>query len=94
MKQQERMYQLAEAWENNSQTKNEFLADKEVSTSKFNYWLKKYRDRQAAMQPAPQSQNCPGNFSAFDLHEVMAGKEQEKIMELTTPSGIRIIIYN
>jgi hypothetical protein len=95
MKLQEKMFALVQAWQESGMVRQEFLSDKTISLSKFNYWLYKYRKSQ---QKHPQNlpvRSTPGDFKSFVLSdEAIETSGQSVSMEITTPSGVRITIYN
>lgn len=90
MKLQEKMFALVADWESGSQTKKSFLSDKPVSLSKFDYWRVKYNKSKGCSGIATQN---PGS----DFRELLLGgpgsEDLSKVLELTTPSGLRITVY-
>lgn len=94
MKLQEKMFALVQAWQESGIIRQEFLSDKAISLSKFNYWLYKYRKSQ------PHPENLPAlstheDFKSFVLSDdVVKNIGQTVSMEITTPSGVRITIYD
>jgi len=96
MKLQEKMFALVSAWEASGQKRADFLSDKDISLPKFNYWICKYRKKDQ-QQPSLPAQVAPAAFKSFVLSDAEALDEIPRSsvsMEITTPSGTRITIYN
>ncbi len=92
MKLQEKMFALILSWYESGMVRSEFLSDQAISLSKFNYWLSKYQKAQghSSLLPAPLA----GDFKSFVVSEGLGeGCHQAVSMELTTPSGVRVVIY-
>lgn len=90
MKLQEEMFALVDEWRNSGLTKKNFLADRGISLSKFNYWCSKHKAEGEFSAPAigdPES-----NFQELTLRERGADMS-EKVVELTTPGGLHIRIF-
>lgn len=90
MKLQEEMFALVAEWKNSGLTKKNFLADRGISLSKFNYWCSKYNaDSEFKAVAIGDSR---GDFQELTLRESGAGIS-EKIVELTTSTGLHIRIF-
>ena len=96
MKLKEKMYALVSAWESSGQKRADFLSDKDISLPKFDYWICKYRKKDQR-QPSLRAQVAPAAFESFVLSDADAPDEIPRSsvsMEIITPSGTRITIYN
>lgn len=94
MKLQEKMFALVQAWQESGIIRQEFLSDKAISLSKFNYWLYKYRKSRQHPQNLP-ARSTPEDFKSFVLSDdVVKTIGQSVSMEIITPSGVRITIYD
>jgi hypothetical protein len=78
---QEKMFGDIESWFESGQTKQNFLKDKAYSLAKFNYWLKKFKDSQ---EPTTLE-----GFKELGFSESSLGK----VLEIETPSGLKIIVF-
>lgn len=78
---QEKMFGDIEAWFESGQTKLKFLEDKPYSLVKFNYWIQKRKQRE-------ESSNL-GGFKELSFSEPSLGK----VLEINTPSGLKIIVF-
>ena len=95
MKLQEKMFALVQAWQASGMTQREFLSDKSIGRSKFNYWVCKYRKSHENRSYALTAPSYPGGFKPFVLsEEEVLTNRQSVSMEITTPSGVRITIYH
>ena len=90
MKLQDEMFALVAEWKSGGLTKKAFLADKAIGLSKFNYWYAKYIDQH-------QDSKLPTLSSASDFQELLlndtSAKALAKVFELSTPSGLRITVF-
>jgi hypothetical protein len=76
MTKREGMLRLVDQWKKSGLTKTEFLADKAIKESTFNYWVTK--NVRAALLPAKQPV----------FKEVTLGFEStRKVAEIETPAG-------
>jgi hypothetical protein len=78
---QEKMYGEVLSWMDSGEPKMKFLADKEYSEAKFNYWLAKWKADQVV-----------ADFSGFrevGFSEVKLGK----VLEIEAPSGVKITVF-
>jgi hypothetical protein len=96
MKLQDEMFALIDGWYASKLHKKEFLSDKNVSEGKFDYWLKKYHD------PNRRSKKVSKLLKVEDFKEITLpsvsksaaeSKDSVKIIELRTPSGFELKIY-
>lgn len=95
MKLQEKMFALVRNWRESRMTKREFLLDKAIGLSKFNYWLYKYRDLQNDTLARMPAQSSADDFKSFLLSPEPTETDRQSIsMEIVTPSGVRITIYH
>jgi hypothetical protein len=78
---QEKMFSEVEMWLASGISKLDFLAGKEYSVAKFNYWLAKWK--------ASQANETAGGFMEIGLREVKLGK----VLEMEAPSGIKITVF-
>lgn len=95
MKLQEKMFALVQAWQSSGMTQREFLCDKSIGLSKFNYWICKYRKSHENRPYELTAPSSPRGFKSFVLsEEEVTGNRQSVSMEIITPSGVRITIYH
>ncbi len=87
---QEEMFALVAEWKSSGLTKKTFLADKPVGLPKFNYWCEKYT-RHKAVSSLP-SVGESGHFRELIIEDRLA-EEANKVLELTTRSGLRITVF-
>jgi hypothetical protein len=78
---QEKMFKEIEAWFESGQTKLSFLKDKPYSLAKFDYWLKKIKQSE-------ESSTLEG-FKELSFSQSSLGK----VLEIVTPSGLKIIVF-
>ena len=91
---QEKMFAMVETWQESGMVRREFLSGKSVSIAKFDYWICKYRKSQQLPQSIP-AQAAPQDFKSFVLSDDPNHTcHQSASIEITTPSGVRITIYN
>lgn len=90
MKLQEKMFALVADWESGSETKKSFLSDKAVSLSKFDYWRAKYNKSKSCSGIA--TQNRGSDFREVLLRDI-GSEKPSKLLELTTPLGLRITVF-
>lgn len=75
------MFSEVENWMASGSAKLEFLAGKDYSVAKFNYWLAKWK--------ATQSSETTSGFMEIGLREVKLGK----VLEIESPSGVKITVF-
>lgn len=94
MKLQEKMFAMVEAWHQSGMTRQEFLTGKAVSKAKFDYWIKKHRLHHSRLEPKSPINSSTEAFKTFILTDEPRGSVSKSVsMEITTPSGIQITIY-
>lgn len=89
MAQQDEMFRLIEDWKNSNLTKTDFLKGKNTSKDKFGYWLNKYHKLNGKKFI---KQTVEPEFREMVFPDITP-KGFQKVIELTTPSGIQIKIY-
>ena len=86
---QEKMFSLISDWKSSGELKSKFLKDTGISTAKFDYWLKKYKELASTSDPVSVSPDF------ISLEEIL-GKDSScglPVLELSTASGITIKIF-
>lgn len=78
---QEKMFGDIETWFESGQTKLKFLQDKPYSMAKFNYCLQKKKQSQIS--------TSSDGFRELSFSEPSLGK----VLEIETPSGLKIIVF-
>jgi hypothetical protein len=78
---QEKMYTAVQEWLSNGASKIDFLANKEYTEAKFNYWLGKWK--------ASQVPDAFGGFREVGFSEIKLGK----VLEIEAPSGVKITVF-
>lgn len=83
----EQMYARIEAWQQSGQSQNQFCNDAGLSTSTFNYWLRKYK---LEKDQAEQSDGKP--VKTFLPVEVFKGdiRNDKDCIIITYPNGIQV----
>ena len=76
------MFSLVEGWKKSGQAQIVFCREKEISYSRFLYWLKKYRDQQQLKEGLPP-------FAQVNVVPPAAGS-----VELIYPDGRRPIFHH
>jgi hypothetical protein len=79
---QEKMYLEVENWMSSEEPKLKFLEGKEYSEAKFNYWLAKWKAKEAVT-------NGGSDFRELGFSEIKLGK----VLEIEAPSGVRITVF-
>jgi hypothetical protein len=92
MKLKEQMFGLIGDWQESKLYKKDFLADKNISIAKFDYWLKKHQSTTEDPNSSVPELVQP-DFRAITLPEVPVKMELTKILELKTASGIELTIF-
>jgi hypothetical protein len=80
MSTQENMFASIEQWLKSGMTKKQFLIDKDFSEPKFNYWISKWKLSQDTNDAGFQPITLPVSKS-------------EKVLEISTPGGLKIIVF-
>jgi hypothetical protein len=95
MKLQEKMFQCVESWKKSGKTKVDFLKDTDISVHKLNYWLDKYSVLEAVVNKT--NSNEFSDFQEIGLPSFAENFEDKrmikKLLELSTPSGLKITIF-
>jgi len=90
MELQEEMFAMVSEWKSGGLSKKAFLADKPIGLSKFNYWCAKYNGQH-------QEAKLPDLSKAADFRELFlndtSAEAPAKVFELSTPSGLRITVF-
>ena len=90
MELQEEMFAMVAAWRSSGLTKKAFLADRPIGLPKFNYWCNKFNGLR-------EDTTLPTLCNATDFHELLlkesSAEAPAKVFELTTPSGLRITVF-
>lgn len=97
---QEKMFQLIENWKASGLSKNEFLKNSDYTIHKLNYWLDKYAVSKEIKQNKSLNNGdfrqlvipCFSSDASLDL-DVSSRQESKKLVELHTPSGLKITIF-
>jgi len=86
MKLQEQMFMLMEKWQKSDLVKHEFLKGTGISSSKFDYWHKKYNESKV---------NTVKNtdFQELRISQKPVQQQLTKIIELTTQSGLTVKVF-
>lgn len=90
MELQEEMFAMVAEWKGCGQTKKSFLANKSVSLPKFNYWCTKFS--KCGASSGLTARDHGSDFREFVLSE-SASEVTSKVLELITPSGLRITVF-
>jgi hypothetical protein len=87
MNMQEQMYQDVKAWLTSGMKKKDFVKNKQYDINKFDYWYRKYKAER-------QSQELSefGNFKEVTLFPIEEAKVR-KVLEVESPSGIKITVF-
>jgi hypothetical protein len=87
MKLQEKMFGEVRLWNSSSKKRIDFVENKDYSLAKFDYWINKYNKTIA--------ESSTHHFKEIPIQEELSPKpdQSEKMIELETPSGIKITIY-
>lgn len=81
---QQLMFSLIEVWRGSGKTQREFCKEKDIAYSKFQYWMKKYSDKDLATGSSPGF--LPINLKKQDERRASA-------MEVIYPDGRRLIFH-
>jgi hypothetical protein len=88
MSKQDIMYSEIELFFASGLTQREFVKGKDYTKDSFHYWLTKYRLEKKTLPSEDQEKV----FHEIDLSK--APNTSVKLLELTTRSGVHIIIYH
>ena len=75
------MYAEVKDWMASGITKADFLDGKQYTEAKFNYWIAKWKASQSVANEA--------GFREVGFSEVKLGK----VLEIESPSGVRITVF-
>lgn len=81
------MFELIKAWQESGQTQATFIRKNGVSFGTFYYWLKKYRS-----QPG-KAKDTSCDFTPVYFDNLPVLKNKAKVIEIKTPSGICVTVY-
>ncbi|MBI1837034.1 MAG: hypothetical protein HYR91_07185 [Flavobacteriia bacterium] len=87
------MFRLIEDWKNSGLSKLDFLKDKKITKDKFGYWLAKYNKQNKSKLPKEEKQDIPPIFKEITLPDVTVVRTINKVIELTTRSGLKITVF-
>jgi hypothetical protein len=94
---QDEMFGLIENWKESKLPKSTFINGKNISMDKFNYWIHKYNKENEKLLDVKKSVKKSVKSEVFkevvipEIAHVPFGLQ--KIIELTTPSGLQITIF-
>lgn len=90
---QQEMFQLIRDWKSSKLRKDEFLASKKISKVKFGYWLVKYNREKDANSINIEKQNTEPIFKEITFPDLPQTRDLQKVFELNTPSGLKIVVF-
>ena len=91
---QDEMFRLVENWKESKLPKTTFLKGKDISKDKFNYWIHKYNKQQGKLSKVRKPLNKEV-FKELVIPEItQLPIDMQKVIELTTPSGIQIRVFS
>lgn len=83
---EEKMFAEIAQWRASGLTKREFLVGKDYKEAKFDYWLLKARG---------VVKESKVKFQEIDFSQApIATKEQTKVLEIETPTGLKITVFS
>lgn len=92
---QEKMFDCVERWKKSGMTKVIFIKDTGISIHKFNYWLDKY-----SVWELVKNKVKPNGVSDFQeirlpsfIEDFGDKRTIRKLLELSTPSGFKVTIF-
>lgn len=94
---QDEMFRLIENWKESKLPKTTFIIGKDISKDKFNYWVHKYNQQNGKLSEVKNLVKKPVNNEVFkelvipEIAHVPIGLQ--KVIELTTPSGMQITVF-
>ena len=95
---QDEMFRLVENWKESKLPKTTFINGKDISKDKFNYWVHKYNKQKGKLSEVKKPDRKPLNkavFKEFIIPEIkQLPIDMQKVIELTTPSGIQIRVFS
>lgn len=78
------MFSLVEVWQASGQKQRVFCQEKDLAYSKFQYWLKRYREYRSS---APAAEP----FMAVSVRKEAVASQRPAAMELIFPDGRRLV---
>lgn len=78
------MFSVVEVWKSSGQKQRVFCQEKDLAYSKFQYWLKRYREYHS---PRPAAEP----FMSVSVKEEAVSSQQSVAMELVFPDGRRLV---
>jgi hypothetical protein len=81
MELQQKMFSEIELWMDSGLSKSSFLAEKNYSEAKFNYWLSKWKSKEQLVSSEA--------FKELHFSEFKTGK----VLEIQLPHNIKISIF-
>lgn len=78
------MFSLIEVWKSSGQKQRVFCQEKDLAYSKFQYWLKRYREYRSSTLPAEP-------FVAVSVRKEPVASQGTVAMELIFPDGRRLV---
>jgi hypothetical protein len=81
------MFEDVRLWKASGKKKSEFIKEKNYTVAKFEYWINRYNKE--------TTESSTHHFKEIPIQEELSPKpdQSEKMIELETPSGIKITIY-
>lgn len=87
------MFRLIEEWKNSGLSKLDFLKDKKITKDKFGYWLAKFNKQKGIKSTIVEKQNISSVFKEISFPALQQIRNLQKVIELTTPSGLKITVF-
>lgn len=87
------MFSLIKDWKSSGLSKLNFLKDKKITKDKFGYWLSKYNKQFGSNTTCIEKQNTEPIFKELTLPTGPSVKSIQKVIELITPSGLKITVF-
>ena len=81
------MYSRIEAWQRSGLSQNRFCKEEKLSSSTFNYWLKKYQQQKD--QKDPTDSKPVKTFLPVEISKGMNRSDKDCIT-ITYPNGIQV----
>jgi len=83
----EQMYAWIESWQQSGISQNRFCKEEKLSSSTFNYWLKKYKQEKDRSTPA--NNNPVKTFLPVEVTKETVQRDKDFIT-ITYPNGIQV----
>lgn len=84
------MRRLYEQWQSSGLGKAAFCRQHGIGKSTFHYWVKKLGEE--GVQPSRTVSNM--GFSQIPVQPVMAAQDQQALVMISFPSGMRVELYS